>query len=534
MFEDDKNFDRSFSVNKKSKMINTYGKSKTSTTPKKTPHYTGSLSDRLQLIDTTPTGEDPYQLGEADMREQSPIPKLMLQKTNHGRLRICSDIMGDSMLPSRRIYDAPATETSTKMPNRIKLEKRYNLPNIIPYSAPQTTTHTTTLTSNTASDACTHMSTYTHVPKPSAQTSKHAATLIPKQTSTHTPKHTSTLTSTNACTHMSTYTHTTRNTTARSTTSSHKSTHKGTKSQSGSRKSSHTVSKKATHKTPLTTPHTSPLMATLTPLHTLPPLATHTASQSSLHAALTGVRPPLGSTTHTITEVKQESIESPTSPSNLFIQQDAERVKKESDLDWPFSYSTMHPAGSETSLCDFSYGENSNLTTLPALDVTDFRQLIESDAAAAAAVTALENIDSLDYNALEKIENDKIKKDGVRNTSLIAPGVSSFSLKKKIKKIFWGTDERTNPYIIAIFQEETLDNRRGMGSKRGRKRALSTAGLGKNAKQNLSKPVGPKPKIVKGKGNGIVCARPSLLRQSLRSMLSLRAAVIAIVVRAVR
>ncbi|KAJ8737536.1 hypothetical protein PYW08_000131 [Mythimna loreyi] len=469
MFEDDKSFERTFSVNKKSKMINTYGKSKTSTIPKKTPHYTGSLSDRLQLIDTTPTGEDPYQLGEADMREQSPIPKLMLQKTNHGRLKICSDLMGDNTLPSRRIYDAPATETSTKMPNKIKLEKRYNLPNIIPYSAPQTTTHTSTYTSNTTTDACTHMSTYTHVPKPS-QTPKQAVTLTPKQSTSLTPKHTSTLTSTNACTHMSTYTHTTRNTTARSTTASNKGTKTTKTTHSGSRKSSQAPSKKPAQKTSLTTPQTSPLTATLTPLHVVPLMTTHTTTHGSLHAALTTSPAPLSSASFTMPDIKKESLESQLSPTNLFMQQpDMDRVKKEPDLDWPFSYTTMHPAGTETSLCDFSYGENSNLTTLPAFDVTDFRQLIESDAAAAAAVTALENIDSLDYSAVEKMENEKTKKKGARTTSSATPG------------------------------EDIPENRRGMGSKRGRKRALSSAGLGKNAKQNLSKTVGPKPKMGKGK-----------------------------------
>ncbi|CAB3225704.1 unnamed protein product [Arctia plantaginis] len=136
MFDDDKSFERSFSVNKKSKMINTYGKSKTTTIPKRTTHFSGSLSERFQLIDTTPTGEDPYQLGEADMREQSPIPKLMLQKSNHGRTRLCSDLMGDNASTSsnfsstRRIYEPPATETSTKA-SKIKLESRYNLPSII-------------------------------------------------------------------------------------------------------------------------------------------------------------------------------------------------------------------------------------------------------------------------------------------------------------------------------------------------------------------------------------------------------------------
>ncbi|CAK1555001.1 unnamed protein product [Leptosia nina] len=42
--------------------------------------------NRLRLFDTTPTGEeDPYQLGEADMREQSPIPKLMFNKQSRPR-----------------------------------------------------------------------------------------------------------------------------------------------------------------------------------------------------------------------------------------------------------------------------------------------------------------------------------------------------------------------------------------------------------------------------------------------------------------
>ncbi|XP_050683643.1 uncharacterized protein LOC126978684 isoform X2 [Leptidea sinapis] len=49
--------------------------------------YTGSLSSRLQLIEPTPTGEDPYQLGEADMREQSPIPKLVLSKSSYRQSR---------------------------------------------------------------------------------------------------------------------------------------------------------------------------------------------------------------------------------------------------------------------------------------------------------------------------------------------------------------------------------------------------------------------------------------------------------------
>lgn len=128
MLEDDKGFERSFSVNKKSKMINTYGKSKTNF--KRTSQFTGSLSDRLQLIDTTPTGEDPYQLGEADMREQSPIPKLMLQKTNHGRMKICTETAAEGTATTRRIYDAPppTPPVDSKAATRIKLD-RYNLTN---------------------------------------------------------------------------------------------------------------------------------------------------------------------------------------------------------------------------------------------------------------------------------------------------------------------------------------------------------------------------------------------------------------------
>ncbi|KAJ8737226.1 hypothetical protein PYW07_000497 [Mythimna separata] len=506
MFEDDKSFERTFSVNKKSKMINTYGKSKTSTIPKKTPHYTGSLSDRLQLIDTTPTGEDPYQLGEADMREQSPIPKLMLQKTNHGRMKICSDLMGDSTLPpTRRIYDMPATET--KMPTKIKLEKRYNLPNIIPYSAPQTTTHTSTYSTNTSTDTCTHMSTYTHVPKPPLMP-KQAATLTPKQSSALNPKHTSTLTSTNACTHMSTYTHSTRTTTARGSASKTKTT-----KAANSRKSSQAASKKPANKASLPTPQTSPL--TLTPLHVVPLMTTHTVTPGGLHAALTSSPAPLSSTSYTLPDVKKESLGSPSlesqlSPTNLFMQQpDLERIKKEPDLDWPFSYSTMHAAGTETSLCDFSYGENSNLTTLPALDVTDFRQLIESDAAAAAAVTALENIDSLDYSAAEKLDNEKSNQMANQVTSQMTNQMTSQMTNQMTDQM---TNEMTNEMTnqmtkkrgarttsLATPGEETPENRRGMGSKRGRKRALSSAGLGKNAKQNLSKTVGPKPRMGKGK-----------------------------------
>ncbi|KAJ2954400.1 hypothetical protein O0L34_g2664 [Tuta absoluta] len=130
---EDKSYDRTFNVNKKSKMINTYGKSKSSTSSlKRTSQFTGSLSDRLQLIDTTPTGEDPYQLGEADMREQSPIPKLMLQKTNHGRMKICTDTNTSSTATSRRSYHS-TTETNTKAPTKIKMD-RYNLPN--PYMHP--------------------------------------------------------------------------------------------------------------------------------------------------------------------------------------------------------------------------------------------------------------------------------------------------------------------------------------------------------------------------------------------------------------
>lgn len=114
-----------FTVNKKSKMINTYGKSSRNGNTKKTM-FTGSLSDRLQLIDTTPTGEDPYQLGEADMREQSPIPKLMLQKTNQGRMKICSNT--NAATSNRHLYATPVDDCNDKALNNIKLN-RYNLTN---------------------------------------------------------------------------------------------------------------------------------------------------------------------------------------------------------------------------------------------------------------------------------------------------------------------------------------------------------------------------------------------------------------------
>ncbi|XP_059055215.1 uncharacterized protein LOC131849214 isoform X2 [Achroia grisella] len=117
---DNSKTDDEFSLNKKSKMINTYGKSKP-TIPKKTTQFTGSLSDRLQLIDTTPTGEDPYLLGEADMREQSPIPKLMLQKSNHRK--IYSDPKGDNTTPSRRIYDSNPNDGNSKGINKMKIDR---------------------------------------------------------------------------------------------------------------------------------------------------------------------------------------------------------------------------------------------------------------------------------------------------------------------------------------------------------------------------------------------------------------------------
>ncbi|XP_028167445.1 uncharacterized protein LOC114357859 [Ostrinia furnacalis] len=121
MFDDDKF--SPFSINKKSKMINTYGKSKNAIN-KRTSQFTGSLSDRLQLIDTTPTGEDPYQLGEADLREQSPIPKLMFQKSNHSRMKMSADGTMEAA-PTRRIYD-PA-ETTVKPTPKTKLD-RFHMP----------------------------------------------------------------------------------------------------------------------------------------------------------------------------------------------------------------------------------------------------------------------------------------------------------------------------------------------------------------------------------------------------------------------
>lgn len=136
IFDDDKSVYDRFSVNRKSKMINTYGKSRSSFNTKRTTQFTGSLSDRLQLIDTTPTGEDPYQLGEADMREQSPIPKLMLQKTNHGRMKICTET-SESANTARRILNSMA-DTGPKLSNKMKFSQshhdRYNLTN--PYMHP--------------------------------------------------------------------------------------------------------------------------------------------------------------------------------------------------------------------------------------------------------------------------------------------------------------------------------------------------------------------------------------------------------------
>lgn len=120
-FKETKPLERTYSLNKKPKMISTYGKARGGGV-KKTTQFTGSLSDRLQLIDTTPTGEDPYQLGEADMREQSPIPKLMLQKTNHGRMKICAETGATT---GRRIYDAPATDTNTK--TKVNLDRLFTL-----------------------------------------------------------------------------------------------------------------------------------------------------------------------------------------------------------------------------------------------------------------------------------------------------------------------------------------------------------------------------------------------------------------------
>lgn len=105
-----------FGINSQSQL--TYSKSKYG--------YT-ALQERLQLIEPTPTGEDPYQIGEAEMREQSPIPKLMLQKTNHGRMRIYSD-SPSKVTPSithtsssRRIYDTMSTTSTTSKFNRSKL-----------------------------------------------------------------------------------------------------------------------------------------------------------------------------------------------------------------------------------------------------------------------------------------------------------------------------------------------------------------------------------------------------------------------------
>ncbi|KAG7313330.1 hypothetical protein JYU34_000441 [Plutella xylostella] len=164
-YDEDKMFDRNFTVNKKSKMINTYGKSRNGnnklppppppkpqppppppTTPPALEHepldpeYT-ALSDRLQLVDPTPTGVDPYQLCDEDLRDQSPIPKLMLLKNNQGRMQVRSA----APAASRPIYDPappiyepvpppiyepapPEPEDPNKIFTKIKLNK-YNLTN---------------------------------------------------------------------------------------------------------------------------------------------------------------------------------------------------------------------------------------------------------------------------------------------------------------------------------------------------------------------------------------------------------------------
>lgn len=68
------------------------------------------------------------------MREQSPIPKLMLQKTNHGRIRICSDSIGGvtstitSTTPTRRIYDTMSNTSTSR-------SKRAKIPTEDPYKA---------------------------------------------------------------------------------------------------------------------------------------------------------------------------------------------------------------------------------------------------------------------------------------------------------------------------------------------------------------------------------------------------------------
>lgn len=138
IYDDDKSVYDRFSVNRTStsKLINTYGKPRSSFNTKRTTQFTGSLSDRLRLIDTTPTGEDPYQLGEADMREQSPIPKLMLQKTNHGRMKICTET-SESANTARRILNSMA-DTGPNLCNQMTFSTshhdRYNLTN--PYMHP--------------------------------------------------------------------------------------------------------------------------------------------------------------------------------------------------------------------------------------------------------------------------------------------------------------------------------------------------------------------------------------------------------------
>lgn len=133
-----------YKANNKAKMLSTYGKGeKLMRYP-----YTGSLSDRLQLIDTTPTGEDPYQLGEAEMREQSPIPKLVLPKNNRVRVHT-GEGFADLMSPpttTRCIYD-PEPEPKpkkSKKNTKVKTNRRKSASSQI-----ATTTSALTATSTT-------------------------------------------------------------------------------------------------------------------------------------------------------------------------------------------------------------------------------------------------------------------------------------------------------------------------------------------------------------------------------------------------
>lgn len=138
-------------------MMTTYSKNKVNSL--RYP-YAGSLSDRLQLIDTTPTGEDPYQIGEAEMREQSPIPRLVLPKNNRVRIHT-GEGFGSVASPAtsvtastRRIYD-PEPEPKPKKRKKasnLKTNRRKSSSSQIPTTTSTMTTMSSTIRTSTSTD----------------------------------------------------------------------------------------------------------------------------------------------------------------------------------------------------------------------------------------------------------------------------------------------------------------------------------------------------------------------------------------------